>query len=168
MTFLKWFLQYVKALISAIAKWLLRYPIATLVTFIVIFGGVIMLLFGQKIAIGGIIAKLFGSKNRSVRGVVPTGRVDSTGKKIPIGKSDKNGFVEAPISHGIKKQGFFSNPDTVTIIHPDKGKVVISLPKGVKNSNVEEVVEIKPDVYEIKNNDSGKNVAPLLKDLGSK
>jgi len=166
MTFLKWIWEYLKAVVSSVGKWFIRYPLAAASAILVIAGGVMLLIMGKDVQIGGLLGKLFGkNKNSNARGIPPKDRIDKDGKPIQPGQSDESGYVQAPV-YEIKDPGFFDDPDTVTIIHPDKGKVVIDLPKGVKNKDVKEVVEMAPDIYEIRNNDKGVDAGSLLKDLG--
>jgi len=168
-SFLKWLWEYVKALIKSVGRWLVRYPLAAAATVLVVVGAVLLLVMGKDVQIGGILGKLFGKdkggKGGNARGVPPKDRVDGEGKPIPPGESDEKGFVQAPV-YEIKEPGLFDDPDTVTIVHPDKGKVVIDLPKGVRNKDVKDVVEIEPDVYEVRNNDEGVDAGALLKELG--
>lgn len=167
MTFLKWIWTYVKALTSAVEKWLFRYPIAAAVSAAVIAGGVALLVAGKDVQIGGILGKLFGKQpGQNARGVVPKDRTDAQGQPIQSGQSDEKGWVQAPVHTDIKDPGLFDDPNTVTVVHPDKGKVVIDLPKGVTNKDVKEVVEVAPDVYEVRNNDKGVDADALLKGLG--
>ena len=167
MIFLKWILSYFRALIKSIGKLLIRYPLAAVASIFVIIGGILLVFMGKDIQIGGVLGKFFGSnKTKNERGVIPIERVDKNGQPLQPGKSDNLGYVQAPVYNNIKKPGFFDNPHTVTIIHPNKRKVIINLPEGVKNKDVKEVVEIKPHIYEIKNNDKNtSNVNEILKNL---
>jgi hypothetical protein len=154
--------QYVKAVANSLWKWLLRYPVAIPITILLIILAVIVALGGQKFQIGGILDKLWGRKKpNDKRAVVLEERVDEDGKPIQPGESDDQGFVQAPVKTDIKDPGIFSDPNTVVIEDPDEGEVVIVLPKGMKNSDVKEVVRIKPKVYEVKNNDGGTSVYEL-------
>jgi hypothetical protein len=154
--------QYMKAIASSLWKWLLRYPVLIPVTILLITLAVFGILIGQKIQIGGILGKLWGKKPKdNKRAVPPEDRVDEDGKPIQPGESDDKGYVQAPVKTNIKDPGIFSDPNEVVIEDPDEGDVVIVLPKGVKNSDVKEVIRIKPKVYEVKNNDGGTSVHEL-------
>lgn len=159
---------YIKALFNSIGKWFLRYPIAMALTVILIVGSVFLLASGKTIQIGGLLDKIWGRKKESSRGVPPDNRIDKDGKLIQPGESDDGGWVQAPVIKEIKKLGLFDDPKTITIVHPEKGEVKIELPEGIKNKDVKEVIEISPNVYEVRNNDSGVNTDELLDILGGK
>lgn len=159
--------EYVKSLAKAIGRWCVRYPIAAAVTVVVVLLAVMAMASGKKFQLGGLLGKLWGTKPKeNKRGVVPEDRVDADGKPIKPGESDVKGFVQAPAIKGIKKPGLFDDPKTITVVHPEKGEIVIDLPEGVKNEDVKEVVEIEPDVYEVRNNDKGVDTDELLDVLG--
>lgn len=159
--------EYVKSFLKSLGKWIIRYPLAAAATIIMVVGAILMLLMGKKFQLGGLLGKLWGKKKENLRGVPPEDRVDKDGKPIQPGESDDKGYVQAPISD-IKKLGLFDDPKTITVIHPEKGELVIDLPEGVKNEDVKEVVEIEPDVYEVRNNDTGVDTGELLSILGEK
>lgn len=128
----------------------------------VVVGGLLLVLFKKDLQIGGLLGSLLGQKKPNLRAVVPEARVDEAGKPILPGESDAVGFTQAPVSTTIQKPGLFSDPKTVVIEHPTKGKQTISLPTGVVNKDVAEVTEIEPDVYEVKNNDKSSVDAKKL------
>lgn len=151
-------MQWLKALGRRLYQLLVRYPVAIPATIVLVIAAVFLACFGQKFQIGGLLGKLWGKQpaiTPNVRATIVKDRVDASGDPIVPGKSDDKGFTQTPVSTEIKEPGIFSNPDTVTVVHPDKGEVVIPLPTGVKNKDVKEVIEIEPGVYEIKNNDKG-------------
>lgn len=166
---MKLFFQSVWNYIKVIGKWMVRYPLAIAATVLLVVGSILLLAFGKNVQLGGILGKLFGKENNTnARGVPPPGRTDENGKVIQPGESDEKGFVQAPALKAIKDPGLFDNPNVLVIEHPEKGEVRIELPKGVKNSDVKEVIEIEPDVYEIRNNDSGVDYDDILDSLGEK
>ena len=158
--------KYLKALGVAIGNLCVRYPIALAVTVVLVITAVFMLMAGKTFQIGGILGSLWGKKKENVRGIPPEERKKDDGTPILPGESDGQGFVQAPVTTQIADPGIFSNPSTVTIVHPDKGMVVIDLPTGVKNKDVQEVIEVKPDVYEVRNKDTGIKPADLNNLIG--
>ena len=169
MMFLKWLLKYVGSFFRSVGRWFIRYPIAATISIIVIVVAVILTVVGKDIQIGGLLGKLFGRESKpNARGIPPKERVNEDGTPILPGESDDRGFVQSPALKTIKTPGLFDDPKTITIVHPDKGDVKIDLPKGVENKDVREVVEIEPDVYEVRNNDSGVDLNDLLDVLGDK
>jgi hypothetical protein len=149
---------------------MIRYPVATILTIFTVVVAVILAFFGRTIQIGGLLGKLWGKKGpvKSSRNEIAPGRVDESGSPIQPGKSDAGGWVQAPVSTDIKDPGIFDDPNVVTVVHPEKGDVKIPLPTGVKNSDVKEVVEIRPDVYEVRRNDNGVDTKEVLAILGMK
>lgn len=153
--------------LQAFYKMVLRYPVAIIGTILLVaFAGVAIAL-GQKVQIGGLLESLWGKKTSDVdvRVLPPPGRVDEEGKVIIPGQSDIGGWTQAPADLPIVKPGMFSNPNEVKVVHPTKGEIALPLPKGVKNTDVSEVVEVGIDVYEVKNLDRGVDVESLKKKL---
>lgn len=166
---MKFIWEYVKAFFRSVGKWTVRYPIAAAVTVLAVLAAVLVLASGKKLQLGGLLGRLWGTEKKdNKRGVPPEDRVDGDGNPIKPGESDEAGYVQAPAIKEIKKPGLFDDPRTVTVVHPEKGEIVIDLPEGVRNEDVREVVEIKPDVYEVRNNDTGVNTGELLDILGRK
>lgn len=170
MSFLKAAWDWIKKAATAAYKFMLQYPVAVVLTLVIVVGAGFLMMFGHTVQIGGILGKLWGKKPQlpDIKSTVPSDRKDEDGKSIPIGESDDKGWVQAPVTTEIKEPGLFSNPGVVTVVHPEKGEVKISLPTGVKNSDVREVVEIRPDVYEVKRNDKGVDTKEVLDILGVK
>ncbi len=143
-------------------NYVVHHPLAAAATVFLVVAAVACLAAGKTFQIGGLLQKLWGTKPPAdARGTVAEARVDADGKPIAPGVSDDRGFVQAPVSTEILAPTIFSDPSTVTVVHPDKGKVVIELPTGVKNTDVKEVVEVAPSIYEIRNNDKGVRPSSL-------
>ena len=151
------FWEYLKALGKRIFKLCVRYPLATAATIMLVIAAVVMLATGRTIQIGGLLGKLWGKKPSSpdVRVLPPPGRVDQNGQPIVPGQPDPQGYVQAPATIQIKDPGIFSSPNEITIVHPTQGEITLPLPTGVKNSDVAQIVEVSPNCYQIKNNDTG-------------
>jgi hypothetical protein len=150
---------------------LIKYPYAIAATIAVVIFAVFAAIFKQDMQIGGILDKLWGRKRKSdhdVRAVPPKDRIDDKGNPIEPGDSDKDGWVQAP-EIPIKKPSIFDSPDTIKIIHPEKGEIEVKLPEGVKNKDVAKVVIIAPNIIEVRNKDKPKiDVDKLLEDLRRK
>jgi hypothetical protein len=157
---------YLRSLGKAVGNLCIRYPLALAATVVLVIAAIFMLVSGKTFQIGGILESLWGKKKENVRGVPPEERKKDDGTPILPGESDKQGFVQAPVTTKIADPGIFSNPSTVTVVHPDKGKIVIDLPTGVKNKDVQEVVEVKPNIYEVRNKDTGVKPADLNNLIG--
>lgn len=149
-------------------NFLIKYPYAIAATVCVVIFAVVAAIFRQNIQIGGILDKLWGRERptgHDVRAVPPKDRVDEKGIPIKPGDSDDGGWVQAPEIE-IKKPGIFDSPDTIKIIHPEKGEIEVKLPEGVKNKDVEKVVVIAPNMVEVRNKDHSKvDAKKLLEDL---
>lgn len=155
---------WIKSIILNLGRFFVRYPVAVISTVVIVIFVVILAVFGKTIQIGGLLGKIWGTKpdDLEIKNKPPSDRKDSNGVTIPVGESDEKGWVQAPVTADIKKPGIFDNPNVVTVIHPDKGETKIPLPIGVKNSDVKEVIEIHPDIYEVKRNDKGVDVKDIL------
>jgi hypothetical protein len=158
---MKKFLDRVKSFLGGFITYVVHHPLALAATVFLVVAAAACLIGGKTFQIGGLLQKLWGAKPVDGRGVPPVARTGADGKTIEPGQSDDKGFVQAPVSTQIVAPGIFSNPDTVTVVHPDKGQVTISLPTGVKNTDVKEVTEVSPDVYEVRNNDKGVKPATV-------
>lgn len=149
--------EFIKSSLKSVYTWCIRHPAAITITIFLVVIAVILWRFGKQIQIGGMLGKIWGSKLKDkikARTTVVPGRRDSQGNVIQPGTSDDKGYVQAPVSTDIKKPGVFSDPEVVEVV--DNGKEVkIPLPTGVVNSDVKEVIRIKPNVYEVHNNDGG-------------
>jgi len=155
-------------LLSRVWAFTLKYPFAVIGTILLVVFATLAVFFGQKIQIGGLLGLLWGKKDGTdpnVRVLPPPDRVDKDGKPIPAGESDDKGWTQAPVNVVLKDPGIFSDPNVLVITHPDKGEVKIPLPEGVKNADVKQVVEVAPNVYQIRNNDKGTDAGKLLEDL---
>ncbi len=162
MTFLKKAWGVVVRVVKSLFTNLVHHPLALAATILILVAAILCLVFGKTIQVGGLLQKIWGTPQPpSARGVVPSGRVDADGKPVAPGQSDDKGYVQAPVSTAILPAGILSDPSTVTVVHPDKGQVTIQLPDGVKNKDVQEVVEVAPDVYEVRNNDKGVKASDL-------
>lgn len=157
--------QYLKALGKSIFQFTLRYPLAIAATVLLVILAIAMAAAGKTFQIGGLLGKLWGKSSQpdpNIRVIPPEDRIDQNGNVILPGQSDDKGFVQSPASIDIKDPGMFSDPTTITIIHPDKGEVVIPLPTGVQNQDVKQVIEITPNTYQIINHDKGVDPKKVL------
>jgi len=160
-------MEYVKALFRRVYQLMVKYPLAVAGTILLVVAAILLAIFGKKFQIGGLIGKLWGRDpdvNPNVRVLPPEDRVDKDGNLIMPGESDERGFVQ-PVATKIKEPGIFDDPNVVTVEHPDKGEVRIPLPTGIDSSEVEEIVEVAPDVYEVRNRDRGTDVSDLLDEI---
>lgn len=159
---------WLKAFLYRVGNFFIRYPLATAATVLLVVGAVLLAAFGQKIQIGGLLGKLWGKKEQDGEKPVvtpPPDRVDDQGKPIEPGKSDDGGWVQAPVVLPIKPPSILSDPNKVVVVEPGGKEVEIPLPKGVKNTDIKEVILIAPNVYQVANNDKGVDAGKLLEDL---
>lgn len=158
------------SVLKKIGAWLRTYVFAPLPLLLIVAVGLILLVLGVKdLQIGGLISKILGKKATQkavdVANTVPTDRIDSNGKIIPIGTPDEHGMTQA-IVVPIENPGLFSNPDTVKIIPPGQDVAIeVQLPSGVKASDVSEVIVVKPEVYAVSVKDTSKVTVEKLDDL---
>lgn len=158
---------WLKALLWRVGNLFIRYPLAMAATVLIIVGGVLLAVFGRNVQLGGLLGKLWGHKTETEPDAVlhpPPGRVDDKGQPIQPGQPDDKGFVQ-PVVLPVKPPNVFTDPDTVTVVKPDGKEVVLQLPTGVKNSDVQQVVMVSPNVYQVANNDKGVDAGKLLEEL---
>lgn len=154
-----------------------RFVAASLPAILVILVAIILVLLGIKISIGGILAKLFGKvgddpskKTIEIANSIPKDRVDKDGKVIPQGVPDSTGQTQAVVVP-IEKPGLFDDPSKIKITPPGETKPIeVVLPDGVKPSDVDKVIIVKPNVVVVSVTDSsgikGEDVDALLKRYG--
>lgn len=158
---------FVKGFFYSIGNFCIRYPVAIVFSFILILGAVALDFFGVKIQIGSILGKLFGKKTYDENVILhpPDVRVDNNGQIIPPGTPDPQGYTQ-PVAVPIQQPSVFSDPNTVTILHDDGSTTTLPLPTGVKNTDVQQVVQVAPNIYQLANNDTGVDTKAIEKDLG--
>ena len=152
-----------------IGNFLIRYPLATAATVLLVVGAVMMAVLGRQFQIGGLLGWLWNRKTHDPDAVVTTPPPDrinpETGAVIQPGESDDKGWVQTPVVVPIKPPSVLSDPNTITVTPPGKPDVTIKLPTGVENKDVKQVVMIAPNVFEVANKDKGVDTKKILKDL---
>ena len=140
-----------------IVTWFGRWPLAFLIALLVIAGFAIALALGvgDRFNWGGILGKLFGQEDPQEDRVVvanktPEERVDSEGKQIPKGEADEHGMVQREVEVLEQPKNPFRDKTKLTIKDAETGEEKkLKLPKGVEDTDVDKVVEIRPKVYKI-------------------
>lgn len=153
--------------------WIRKYLLAPLPALIIVAVAIVLVVLGFKnVKIGGLLAKLFGKpegqKAVDVANTVPEDRVDKDGKVIPVGTPDSQGITQAVVVP-IETGGLFSDPTVIKVTPPGQDKpVVVHLPDGVKDSDVHQVVIVKPDIVAVTVKDSSKVTVKNVDDLLAK
>ena len=151
-------------------QWCVKYPVATILTLLVAVVGIIAVVFNDRINLGGLIGKLWGNDvvkdPVATANTVPPDRVDKNGEPIPIGEADEHGNTQWKV----KKLKTSNNPfrdKTKVTINTDEGDVVVKLPEGLQDKDVDKVIEVKPGEFVVVNvkDSSGVSVGDLLDDL---
>lgn len=145
--------------------WVIRYPLALIIAvFVVLIAALALLFLGDsaRFNAGGILARLFGRSRANTlppgadrvvqANKIPENRKDSEGNPIPIGTPDGEGYVQREVE-------VLENPNT---LNPFRDKSVIrikgsdpqetltvQLPTGVIDVDVDKVIEVKPEVFEV-------------------
>lgn len=160
--------------LKAILHWMAIKLAAPGVALVIVVVAVLLVAMGCKgLQIGGLLGKLFGKKDPEQKAIdvansVPPNRVGPDGKLIPPGTPDQKGDTQAVVVP-IDNPGLFSNPDTVTFTPPGADKPVeVQLPTGVKNSDVDKVIIVKPDVVAVTVKDTSGIPAQKVDDLLAK
>ena len=153
-----------KTYLAKALAWGRKYLLAPLPALVIAAVAILLVVLGFKnVKVGGLLAKLFGKpegkKAVDIANTIPEDRVDKDGKVIPVGAPDSKGITQAVVVP-IETGGMFSDPTVVKVTPPGETKpVVVHLPDGVRDQNVDKVVIIKPDVYAVTVKDSS-NVTP--------
>lgn len=145
-----------KALVTAMNNWMLRYPVALIISVLVILAMCVALMLGlgDSFNVGGIIGKLFGKeedpKDRiEVANEVPPERVNEDGDKIELGEADDHGNVQREVEILDQSKNPFRDKTKIKIKTPDGGTRTMKLPTGVEDKDVDKVIEVKPEVFEV-------------------
>lgn len=153
------------------AGWARRKLLAPGIILIIVAVALVLVSMGFKeLQIGGLVGKLLGRKapekgSVGVANTIPTGRVDGQGNLIPIGQADTKGDVQVQVVP-IKAPGLFSDPQTAVFTDPQTKKPdEVSLPDGVKNTQVDQVVIIRPNVLAVTVKDGSGMSAHEIDDL---
>ncbi len=130
---------------------------------------------GPKLQIGGILGRLFGKappekKALDVANSVDPDRVRPDGTLILPGQADSKGQTQAVVVP-LAPPGLFSDPATVTFTPPGQdAPVVIALPDGVTERDVDKVILVSPEVVVVSvKDDTGipaSRIDALLKKYG--
>jgi hypothetical protein len=162
-----------KTAIATALAWIRKYLLAPLPALILVAVAIVLVILGFKnIQIGGLLGKLFGKpegqKAIDVANSVPDHRVDKNGNLIPIGTPDSKGITQAVVVP-VETGGLFSDPTIVKVTPPGEDKpIVVHLPDGVKDSDVHQVVIVKPNVVAVTVKDSSKVTTQTVDDLLTK
>ncbi len=159
---------------KATFRWMGEKLLGPGVALLVVGVAIVLLAMGAKeLQIGGLLGWLLGRKDEGQKAIdvantVPPNRVDANGKLIPIGTADSKGITQVDVVP-IKDSGLFSNPDTVEIVPPGTDKpIVIKLPDGVKNKDVEKVIVVQPGMFVVTVKDGSGIPASKVDDLIAK
>lgn len=149
---------------KAILLWVAQKLLAPGVALLVVVGAVVLVVMGVKgIQIGGLLSRLLGRKDPQ-QALDVVNSVDPD-RKVPVGMPDTQGITQVQVVP-IDPTGLFSNPDTVTFTPPgEAAPVEVKLPDGVKNSDVEHVIVVKPDVLAVSVKDTSGVKAQTVDDL---
>jgi len=153
--------------------WIRKYLLAPLPALLLVAVAIFLIILGFKnVQIGGLLAKLFGKpegkKVVDVANTIPEDRVDKDGRLIQPGTPDSKGITQAVVVP-IETGGLFSDPTIVKVTPPGESKpVVIHLPDGVKDTDVDKVIIVKPDVYAVTVKDTSKVTVEKVDDLLAK
>jgi hypothetical protein len=133
------------------------------IALVVVIGGFLLLTMGFKeLQIGGLLGKLMGKtgpvhKPVEVANTVDPDRVGSDGKLILPGTPDAIGDTQA-IVVPIRNPGLLSDPGKVTFTAPgDTTPTTVHLPEGLTNTDVTQVVVVKPEVVAVVVKDTSKH-----------
>jgi hypothetical protein len=147
----------IKKAFKAAYTWLLRYPVALLITILVVAGAAILMLFGvgDRFNVGGLIGKLFGRDDTDekseveVANEVDPDRTDSEGNAIPLEEPDEHGWTQQEVDVIETGSNPFRDKSKVTVKTSEGGEKKLRLPTGVEDKDVKRIIEIKPDRFKV-------------------
>jgi hypothetical protein len=159
--------------LKSAASWVGTKALGPILVVVLVVVGIILVSMGFKeLQIGGLIGKLLGKKDPKGEGntvdlanTVDPDRIGPDGKLIQPGTPDSKGMTQAVVVP-IKEPGLFSDPKKVVFTEPGKDKPTeITLPDGVTNKDVDQVVVVRPDVTVVTVKDKSGIPAKTVDDL---
>lgn len=154
-----------------IFNWLVRYPVAAIIAAVVVVVGVMLLTAGVDVNIGGIIKYLFGRPKGSesviaAANTVPDKRVDEQGDEIPVGTADERGWTQWEVREFKTSANPLRDREEIVVTKPDGTEHTVRLPTGIKDTDVDRVIEVKPEVYVLRTrSESAQSAGALLRSL---
>jgi len=146
----------VKTAAKAVWNWLVRYPIALIITIGLLAVAVLLMVLGvgDRFNVGGIIGHLFDRKSEDANKVklaneIPEDRKDSKGDPIEKGSPDEHGWVQHEVKVLDRSKNPFRDKDAVVLQREDGTEKKLRLPTGVKDTDVSTVIEIEPESFEV-------------------
>lgn len=160
-----------KSTAKSVGRFFIQYPLAAVATVVVVVVGLLLVKSGVKkdLNIGGVVKWLF-SKPGTQKSVVaaanevPKHRVDDEGKAIPVGTADENGWTQWEVKEFKPSANPLRDRTVISVPGKDGAPVEVKLPEGVKDTDVDQVVEVHPEVYVVKTNNASKVHAKDLLD----
>jgi len=149
---------------KTVLTWLVRYPVALVLAIFVVVGGFMLLKSGIDINIGGILKYLFGRPKGSesvvaAANTVSDKRVREDGSEIPVGEADDNGWTQWETREWTTPTNPFRDKGTITVTTAEGKDHEVQLPTGIQDTDVESVIEVRPQVYVVKTNSESKHSA---------
>lgn len=162
--------DFVRSLLRQVWNFVVRYPVAILVAAVVVVVGYMLVKRGFDVNIGGILGRLFGWDGKRMTTVelansIPKDRKDSAGNPIPVGVPDEHGYTQLKQREIVKDKSLFRDTSVVKIVGDDGMVEEIQLPVGVKDTDVDAVVEVRPEVHVVKIKDTSGIDGAALKNL---
>lgn len=143
--------------LSAVARYTLRYPMASVAAVVVVAVAALLLFvgLGKRLNVGGILGTLFGRAKDHLPQALPwdaekdkpagplPGRVDDAGQAIAPGQADEHGWTEvAQVDVVDRSHNPFRDKGVVEIAGEGGAKEALVLPKGVQDTDVDKVVRV--------------------------
>lgn len=163
-SFWKLFGQNLKSGATTVFNWLVRYPVAAVIAVVVVVVGIILVTTGVDVNIGGLLKYLFG-RAKGAQSVIAAGnsvpdkRVDADGNEIPAGEADERGWTQWEQQRFKVGTNPLRDREVITVTKPDGSEHTVQLPVGIKDTDVDRVIEVKPEVYVVKTHNESKHSA---------
>lgn len=145
-----------RAFFQKVYTWILGYPVALFVAV----GGVLLMVvllalgLGDRFDLGGFLSRWSPGRKEPedrviVANKVPPKRQDSEDRTIPIGEPDEFGMVQRPVEILDERKNPFRDKSKLEVKDSSGEKRKIQLPKGVKDKEVDQVLELNPGTFKI-------------------
>lgn len=119
----------------------IRWPVAIIVGIVLIILVGPLMAAGVRFNLGGVLGWILGKRKDALPSVAVANSVPK-GRVIAISQPDKNGWVQIPQAELKTSKNPFRDKSKISLPSGEK----ITLPEGVHDTDVAEVVVVKPEV----------------------
>jgi hypothetical protein len=134
-----------KKFFTAIWNWILKYPVAIFLGLMVIIAGIFALATGKNFNAGSALKTVFGMPRKLSSIEIANSLPDE--REITLDEPDKNGWTQWKVKEFKTSKNPLRDKSCVLIINSDGSTSQITLPVGIQDKDISEIIEVKPEVY---------------------